>query len=50
MENEGIKSARNVIERALRVINFRSENEKLNIWTAALNLESNFGSEANLIK
>lgn len=48
-ENEGIESARNVIERALRVINFSNEIERLNLWTAYLNLEFNFGSEDNLI-
>ncbi|CAD8043733.1 unnamed protein product [Paramecium primaurelia] len=48
-ENEGIESARNIIERALRVINFSNELERLNLWTAYLNLEFNFGSEDNLI-
>ena len=48
-ENEGIESARNVMERALRVINFNNEQERLNLWTAYLNLEFNFGTEDNLI-
>lgn len=48
-ENEGIESARSVMERALRVINFANETERLNLWTAYLNLEHNFGSEENLI-
>jgi len=46
----GIKSARTTIERALKVINFRDENERINLWTAYLNLEYNFGEESTLIK
>jgi len=37
------------MERALRVINFVNEDEKLNLWTAYINLEFHFGSESNLI-
>ena len=37
------------MERGLRVINFNNESERLNLWTAYLNLEFNFGSEDNLI-
>lgn len=50
IEKEGIVSAREITERALRVINFKNENEKLNIWTAFLNLEHNFGDEKSLVK
>lgn len=50
MEKSGIEQARQVIERALRVINFRNETDKLNIYTAFLNLENTFGSEPTLIK
>ncbi|EAR99985.1 S1 RNA-binding domain protein (macronuclear) [Tetrahymena thermophila SB210] len=50
IEKEGIQAAREVTERALRVINFKNENEKLNIWTAYLNLEHNFGEEKALVK
>jgi len=32
------------------VINFRDENERINLWTAYLNLEYNFGEESFLIK
>jgi rRNA biogenesis protein RRP5 len=38
------------VERALKVINFRDESDKLNLWTAYLNLEYNFGTEPSLIK
>jgi rRNA biogenesis protein RRP5 len=33
------------MERALRVINFVNEDEKLNLWTAYINLEFHFGTE-----
>lgn len=49
MESEGIESARGVMERALRVINFVNENDRLNLWTSYLNLELNFGQEEKLI-
>lgn len=50
METEGIEKARLILERSLRVVNFRQETDKLNIWNAYMNLENSFGSEANLIK
>lgn len=43
MEKEGLDSARSICERALNVINYRLDNEKLNLWTAYFNLEYNFG-------
>ena len=43
MEKEGIENARQIMERALRVINFNNESEKLNLWNAYLNLEYHFG-------
>jgi len=49
-EKEGIEKARQLMERALRHITFRSEDEKLNLWTAYLNLEYNFGKEDTLLK
>lgn len=39
-----IEKARSIAERALRTINIREENEKLNIWKAYLNLENEFGN------
>lgn len=49
MESEGIESARGVMERALRVINFVNDADRLNVWTAYLNLELHFGREEALI-
>lgn len=49
MESEGIENARQIMERALRVINFNNEVEKLNLWNAYLNLEYHFGQEERLI-
>ncbi|KAG1458047.1 hypothetical protein G6F56_006482 [Rhizopus delemar] len=43
-----IDKARDVGERALKTINFREEQEKMNVWVALLNLENNFGSEDTL--
>ena len=50
MEKEGIEAARRIAERALQKIVFKNENDKLNVWTAYMNLESNFGTEKHLIK
>lgn len=40
--------AREVAERALKTINIREEAEKLNVWTAYLNLENAYGTEETL--
>lgn len=48
-ESEGIENARAIMQKALRVINFANEVERLNLWTAYLNLEFNFGTEEHLI-
>lgn len=45
-----IEKAREVGRRALRIINFREEREKLNIWVALLNLETLYGTEESLDK
>ena len=45
-----VEKARQIAERALKTINFREEQEKLNIWVAYLNLENSFGSEETLAK
>jgi len=50
MQLEGIEQARVCCERALRVINFTNAEDKLNLWTAFMNLENNFGTEETLIK
>uniref|UniRef100_A0A1Q3EWU9 Putative rrna processing protein rrp5 n=1 Tax=Culex tarsalis TaxID=7177 RepID=A0A1Q3EWU9_CULTA len=39
MESAEIDKARAVARRALKTINFREENERLNVWIALLNLE-----------
>ncbi|KAI7898321.1 uncharacterized protein BX663DRAFT_525423 [Cokeromyces recurvatus] len=43
-----IGKARDIGERALKTINFREEQEKMNVWVALLNLENNFGTEETL--
>lgn len=43
-----IEKARAVAKRAIKTINFREENEKLNVWQAWLNLESRFGTPETL--
>lgn len=40
-----VDKARDVARRALRSINFREEQEKLNVWIALLNLENTYGNE-----
>ncbi|EMS48920.1 rRNA biogenesis protein rrp5 [Triticum urartu] len=39
-----VEKARSVAERALRTINIREEEEKLNVWVAYFNLENEYGS------
>ncbi|XP_036148690.1 protein RRP5 homolog isoform X2 [Monomorium pharaonis] len=43
-----IDKARAVARRAIKTINFREENERLNIWNAWLNLESRYGTIESL--
>ncbi|KAL6936629.1 hypothetical protein ACO0R3_000228 [Hanseniaspora guilliermondii] len=43
-----VAKAREILERALNTINYREEQEKLNIWVARLNLEYTFGSSESL--
>ncbi|EEQ36536.1 hypothetical protein CLUG_00659 [Clavispora lusitaniae ATCC 42720] len=43
-----IDKSREIAERALKTINYREEQEKMNIWIAILNLENTFGSEESL--
>mgnify|MGYP001580326465 FL=1 len=43
-----IDKAREIGRRALKTINFREEQEKLNVWVALLNLENTYGTEASL--
>lgn len=43
-----INKAREIARRALRTINFREEQEKLNVWIALLNLENVYGTDETL--
>jgi rRNA biogenesis protein RRP5 len=43
-----VEKAREIGRRALRAINFREEQERLNVWIALLNLENSYGTEQTL--
>ncbi|KAJ1980795.1 rRNA biogenesis protein rrp5 [Dimargaris xerosporica] len=43
-----VEKARAIGERALKMINFREEQEKFNMWVAMFNLENQFGSRSEL--
>ncbi len=43
-----VEKAREVARRALKTINFREDQEKLNVWIAFLNLEISFGTDESL--
>ncbi|KAH9947721.1 hypothetical protein B0H21DRAFT_852620 [Amylocystis lapponica] len=43
-----VEKAREIARRALRTINFREEQEKLNVWIALLNLENIYGTDETL--
>ena len=43
-----VEKAREIARRAIRTINFREEQEKLNVWIALLNLENVYGTEERL--
>lgn len=43
-----VDKSREIAERALKTINYREEQEKMNIWIAILNLENSFGSDESL--
>ena len=43
-----VEKAREIARRALKTINFREEQEKLNVWIALLNLENVYGTEDSL--
>jgi rRNA biogenesis protein RRP5 len=48
LDNLGVDAARKIAERALKSIPMSSEQDKLNVWTAYMNLESNFGDQTTL--
>ncbi|GAC99433.1 U3 snoRNP-associated protein Rrp5 [Pseudozyma hubeiensis SY62] len=43
-----VDRARSIARRALKVINYREEQERMNVWIALLNLENTYGSEETL--
>lgn len=43
-----IEKAREIGERALKTINYREEDEKLNVWLAIINLENTSGTDESL--
>ncbi|KAF9977457.1 rRNA biogenesis protein rrp5 [Actinomortierella ambigua] len=43
-----IAKAREIGQRALKTINFREEQEKMNVWVALMNLENTFGTSETL--
>ncbi|QRV97232.1 rRNA biogenesis protein RRP5 [Ceratobasidium sp. AG-Ba] len=43
-----VDKAREIGRRALQTINYREEQEKLNVWIALLNLENHFGTDESL--
>lgn len=43
-----VDKSREIAERALKTINYREEQEKMNIWIAILNLENSFGTDESL--
>ncbi|RLU17008.1 hypothetical protein DMN91_011077 [Ooceraea biroi] len=43
-----IDKARAIARRAIKTINFREENERVNVWNAWLNLESRYGNTESL--
>jgi len=48
LDNLGIDAARKVVERAIKSVAISNDEDKLNIWTAFMNLESNFGTQETL--
>ena len=48
LELSEVDKAREIAERALKTINIREQDEKLNVWVALLNLENTYGTEDNL--
>ncbi|WFD18124.1 rRNA biogenesis protein rrp5 [Malassezia caprae] len=48
LQTGDVEKARQVARRALKVIHFREEQEKLNVWIALLNLENMYGSPDTL--
>ncbi len=45
-----VERAREVARRALKIINYREEQERMNVWIALLNLENTYGTDDTLEK
>ncbi|KAJ3186618.1 hypothetical protein HDU85_007438 [Gaertneriomyces sp. JEL0708] len=45
-----VEKARLVAERAISTINYREEQEKMNLWVAYMNLENTYGTQESLLK
>ena len=48
VENVSVEKAREVVQKALKSIPYREEQEKFNIWMSYINLEFQYGSEDSL--
>jgi len=48
LDHVGVESARRVAEKAVRAVSISNEEDKMNLWTAYINLENNFGSQSTL--
>ena len=48
LQSGDIGHARDIAERAIKMINIREESEKLNVWIALLNLENTYGTDGSL--
>lgn len=48
LDNVDLNAARDVANRAVKSIGMVNDKEKLNVWTAFMNLESNFGTQESL--
>jgi len=48
LDNVGIEAARKVVERGVKSVNISNDHDKINIWTAFMNLENNFGTQDSL--
>ena len=45
LDNIDVDAARKVAERAVKGVSVSNDQDKLNIWTAYMNLENNFGNQ-----
>ena len=50
LDSIDVDAARKIAERAVKSVSVSNDLDKLNIWTAYMNLESNFGTQESLAK